>query len=154
MKPARSGVETLRRAPPFRSLSDRDCEALVLCSRPREYRRGEVVFGEGEPGSFLVVVTEGTLVATTREPGGVIRELGRVGPGELAGEMAFLDPAPRSATVTAAGPAAGYAIDHDAMDVLRHNAPDVARALTSAALLGVTGRLRRLEERTREALRR
>jgi CRP/FNR family transcriptional regulator, cyclic AMP receptor protein len=147
MQPTPLGPDALRRVAPFGSLPDAAFAAFLVCARARSFRRGAVVLREGQPGSFLVLVTEGDFVVTARGPGGEALEVGRIGPGETAGEMAFLDPGRRTATVTAASDGAGYEIDYDAMDVLRRNAPAAACAVISAALRSVARRLRRLDDR-------
>jgi CRP-like cAMP-binding protein len=131
-------------------LDGADVEALRVCFRGRQYRAGQTVFREGEPGGFLLLVSEGELTVTTR---GASSAIGRVVAGDLCGEMALIDPAPRSATVTARTDTIAWELGHDAMDVLRRNAPGAARAVVRAALRTIAGRLRRLGERVdREAL--
>ena len=133
-------------------LDGADVEALRVCFRGRQYRAGQTVFREGEPGGFLLLVGEGELAVTTRGAGGASNAVGRVVAGELCGEMALIDPAPRSATVTARTDTVAWELGHDAMEVLRRNAPGAARAVVRAALRAVAGRLRRLGERVdREA---
>src|SRR4051794_12347136 len=133
-------------------LDGADVEALRVCFRGRQYRAGQTIFREGEPGGFLLLVSEGELAVTTRGAGGASTMIGLVVAGELCGEMALIDPAPRSATVTARTDAVGWELGHDAMEVLRRNAPGAARAVVRAALRTVVGRLRRLGERVdREA---
>jgi CRP-like cAMP-binding protein len=152
MQLKRSGVDALRRAAAFRSLSDADCAAVLVCSRGRWFAKGEVVYQEGDPGSYLVLVSEGLLVATSRVAGGGVRELGRVGVGEAAGALGFLDSRRREATVTAAEETAGYEIDYDSVEVLLRNAPSAACAVLSLALGSVAKRLRRLGDRIGEEL--
>lgn len=147
MNPLRLDLEGLRRAPTFHSLSEPDSRALLQCFRSRRVRAGDTLFQEGDPGNFLLLIGEGTLLATTRGPGGKLKTLARMGPGEVVGEMAFLDPTPRAATVTAVTDALVHELDRDSMDVLRDNVPGAARALVRAAARSVARRLRRLEER-------
>ncbi len=128
-------------------LDGADVEALRVCFRGRTYRAGATIFREGDPGGALLLVSEGELTVTTRSTGGSSSGIGRVVAGELCGEMALIDPAPRSATVTARTDAVAWELGQDAMDVLRRNAPAAARALVQAALRTVARRLRRLGER-------
>ena len=66
----------------------------------RTYRKGEVVFEEGSPGHEMYVIASGAVRLTTVKQG---REtfLARMEKGEFFGEMALVDAAPRSGTVTA-----------------------------------------------------
>jgi len=75
--------------------------ALVALGRPRTLRAGDVLFMEGEPADRLAVVTAGRVRCTTLAASGVTSVLDVAGPGELVGEVAVFDQAPRSAEVTA-----------------------------------------------------
>ena len=137
--------EILRRTAIFRSLDETDFEALVMCLRVREIQADEVLFREGEPGQSMMIVGEGTLVATVRRTDGGEQEINRMGPCETIGEMAFLDPAPRSATVRAVTRTTYYELDEDGLATLRRRAPTAAAALVWATLRDVTRRLRRMD---------
>ena len=67
--------------------------ALIAVEEPRE--SGEIIFSEGEPGDALYLVLDGKVRVHHQE--GMVAELGER---ECFGEMALLDSAPRSATVT------------------------------------------------------
>ena len=97
--PLRPDPEILRKTAIFRSLDESDFKALVMCLRVREVDAGGVLFQEGDPGDSMMIVDEGTLVATVRRKDGGEHELNRMGQGEVIGEMAFLDTGVRSATV-------------------------------------------------------
>jgi CRP-like cAMP-binding protein len=64
---------------------------------PVSFAKGAVIFREGEPGDCMFFVLEGTV---TVQIGGA--EMTRVESGEVFGEMALIDHAPRSATAVAA----------------------------------------------------
>jgi len=132
-----------RLAPPDRT-------ALAQCLVGRVYAAGEVVFREGEPGDTMLFVVEGRLVAVTtgsEEPGAAEQVLNVMGAGEVVGEMAVFDPAPRSATVRALEETTVYALEHDAMDALRRASPAALGALVGVAVRDLTRRLRRLDAR-------
>ncbi|MEZ4296357.1 MAG: cyclic nucleotide-binding domain-containing protein [Polyangiaceae bacterium] len=141
----RPDPDILRRTAIFRSLDEADFTALLVCLRVRTASAGEVLFREGEPADSMMIVGEGTLTAVVRRKDGGEEEINRMGPGELIGEMAFLDPAPRSATVRAVTPASFYELDDDGLATLRRRAPTAAAALVWATLRDVTRRLRRMD---------
>jgi CRP-like cAMP-binding protein len=60
------------------------------------FAAGETIFAKGDPGDRMFVITAGT-VAVTDENG----EIETLGPGELLGELALIDAAPRSANAIA-----------------------------------------------------
>ena len=67
---------------------------------PRTLEAGEVLFREGDVGTEVFIVRSGRLRITRRD-GDVEVELGFADPGEMVGEMAFVDRVPRAATLTA-----------------------------------------------------
>lgn len=142
---ARVDTEILRRTAIFRSLGEADFAALTMCLRVRTAEAGEVLFREGEPGVSMMIVGEGTLAATVRRKDGTEQEINRMGPCETIGEMAFLDPAPRSATVHAVTRTSFYELGEDGLATLRRRAPTAAAALVWATLRDVTRRLRRMD---------
>jgi NTE family protein len=60
---------------------------------------GSVLFAEGDPADSLYILTSGLLGAFRAGPNGEPRLLGRIRPGETAGELALLSGRPRTATV-------------------------------------------------------
>lgn len=147
MRPAPIRAEVLRDAEAFSGLADGDLRTLAACLRGVRFEPGEVVFREGDPGATLILVAEGALVATVRGRDGAARRLNRMVAAEVVGEMAFLDPGPRSATVTAETEAVAYELSHDTMEVLRQRAPAVVGAIVTAVIRDVTRRLRSLDAR-------
>jgi CRP-like cAMP-binding protein len=109
----------LRQAEVFADLTDADLTALVPFFAARTLRAGEVLFRQGEAGATMVFLARGALLARVRTDEGAETELGRMEPGEVVGEMAFIDPAPRSATVLCLHDADVYELAHEAMAQLR-----------------------------------
>jgi EAL domain-containing protein (putative c-di-GMP-specific phosphodiesterase class I) len=95
---------------------------------------GGVLFAEGDAPSTAYLVEAGTLEISTRVRG-QRRVLGRVGPGELLGEMAVFDAGPRSGTAIAVADSVLYAIDPEQVSERLAKTDPVIRALI-ASLLG------------------
>jgi CRP/FNR family transcriptional regulator, cyclic AMP receptor protein len=75
---------------------------LATIGRWRSYRRGDLLFLEGERSDDVYLVVEGRARVFITTAAGNEVTLSVRGPGDLVGEMAALDPvAPRSATVVA-----------------------------------------------------
>ena len=74
-------------------------EALILLDdKPMRLSPGQVLFREGDPSDGrMYLVREGTIELRAGR-----RKLEEVNPGGTVGEMALIDPAPRSATAVAA----------------------------------------------------
>jgi CRP-like cAMP-binding protein len=147
-------IEIVRRTDLFASLADDDLHVLAACFQVRQHARGDFVYRQGDPGDTMLVIATGRLVAFTDAVDGTSTSLNEMGPGELLGEMSFLDPAPRSATVRAAADSVTYELSHDTMTVLSRRAPKAASALVTAGIRGMTRRLRTLDERIEAELNR
>ena len=122
-------------------------------SRTAQWTSPGASCAEGEPAASLLLLAEGELSVSVRA-GGATRRTGRIGPGQLLGEAALIEPTPRSATVTASRPSTVYEIGEDSLEVLRRASPAAARALTGAAIAGVARRLRKMEQRLEQELER
>ena len=92
----------LRDVPFFRSLSGTQLRWLEQTGRTESKQHGDVIFAEGDTAASLFVILGGSVVISRgEEPDGARVELSRLEAGELFGELALFDGAPRSATATA-----------------------------------------------------
>ena len=87
--------------------SDRDFDWLLSAGKRKKVAIDSVLIRQGEPTDALYLVLAGTLAVTadgaSEPPGEPDSEpIARLGPGEIAGEMSFVDARPPSATVKAA----------------------------------------------------
>jgi CRP/FNR family transcriptional regulator, cyclic AMP receptor protein len=84
-------------------LAPADRAALLNAGHPRHYRVGETIFVAGDPGTSVVLITDGRVKVTAPSPTGAETVLSLRGPGELIGELTAVDdePTPRMATVVA-----------------------------------------------------
>ena len=73
-------------------------------SRPRRWRRGEVLFPEGGRSEWVAVVQTGRVKASSHTAAGSEVVLAVRGPGALLGEFSAIDKEPRSATLQALEP--------------------------------------------------
>ncbi len=134
----------LRSVDALARLAPEDADALLSCVRWRGLAPGEVLFREGTPGVTMVFVAEGTL-AVCSDAGGQRREFARVGVGHFVGEMACLDPAPRSATVLAATSAVVGELSREGLRTLQAVAPRASSVIVGAVIREVASRLREVE---------
>src|SRR5579863_8383494 len=87
-------------------LNDTDVEWLARHGARRGLADGDVIVREGEPIDNLFITLSGQFRVTLRDG----QEVARLGAGEVVGEIAFVDSALPSATVTATGRAAVLAL--------------------------------------------
>jgi CRP-like cAMP-binding protein len=80
-----------------------DREALLNAGRPRHYRAGEPIFVTGDPGDFIVLITQGRVKVFAPSAAGTETVLSLRGPGDVVGELSAIEdePTPRVATVVA-----------------------------------------------------
>lgn len=91
----------LDRVDVFAGLTAEQVEALNQRARLRSFAANTVVVNEGDEGSSLFVVQQGSLKVFLTDEGGREVTLSLLDPGDYFGELALLDEAPRSASVIA-----------------------------------------------------
>ena len=136
--------QLLQPLPFLESLSPADREALARHFLGRGYAPGDVVFEEGDPGSSMLLIVQGSLSATSRASGALLAR--RFGPGQVIGEASLFDPSPRTVTLKATAPSLVFELGEDALVGLRREVPAAARALATVALRSLLRRLRLVEK--------
>lgn len=96
---------------------------------------GEKVIERGEMGDAMYIIENGRMIVHDGE-----RELNHLGPGDVFGEMAVLDPEPRSASVTAQEASVLLCLRRDALHNLMMQQPKIARGVIRI----LSDRLRRM----------
>ena len=115
-------TDLFSKVPLFEGLAPADRIALSRAAAVRVYRRGERIVTQGQPGDSFFVLLKGRLSVSIMSPEGREIVLSTLAAGDHFGEMALLDEAPRSATVTAVEKAELAVLTRDAFfDLLRGN---------------------------------
>ncbi len=94
-------LKALKAVSLFQSLNDRLLSGLSKACTVREYSTDEAIVKQGNPGIGLFVIVSGRVKIVKTNERGKRLELATHGPGEVIGEFAVLDGAPRSADVVA-----------------------------------------------------
>ena len=90
-----------------------DWAALLGRGRQRRYPRNSRLFHEGDLSDSVIAILEGRVKLVVTTDAGDESLLGIRGPGELVGELAALDPAPRLASAVALEPLTVQALTAD-----------------------------------------
>jgi CRP-like cAMP-binding protein len=94
-------LSVLRKHPIFADLAPEALDQLCRYAKHVTLKRGALIASKGDRGNSLYAVVSGTVKISTSSPDGRNAILNMIGPGEIFGEIAVLDDAPRSADATA-----------------------------------------------------
>ena len=93
--------EVLARSGIFQGVDPEAAEALAKEMETIEFRKGDIVFNEGEAGDSLYIVLSGKIKLGRRAADGRQNLVSIMGPSDMLGELSLFDPGPRTATATA-----------------------------------------------------
>ncbi len=109
--------------PIFGELTEEELQNVARYMFFLDFKKGDVIFYEGDKGDFMCFVVEGLLEVTKSSPSGDPAVVSTLCPGEALGEMAVIDEFPRSATVTALEPARLLTLTRGNFDTLLEKHP-------------------------------
>ena len=138
--PIEFAAEALGRCHLFAGMSGESLAAIARTLRARRFRRGEVLFHEGDPGDALFVVASGAVKVVVPSDEGEEAILATLRRGDFLGELALLDGAPRSASAVALEATEALALPRDQFLALVAREP----AIRDALLASLSRELRRL----------
>ena len=118
------------------SLSDDERTRLLTGAERTSWKSGDVLLKEGETGNSLLLLESGQVEVSR---GGT--RLAVLDTGATIGEMALLDPAPRSATVTAKGKVTAVELERDVVWALLAEGDPAAVKVLQAITATVCERL-------------
>jgi CRP/FNR family transcriptional regulator, cyclic AMP receptor protein len=113
----------------FADLDEQAIDEISRRSRVRKYRRGELVFMEGDTGDSLFAVVSGLVKVYVTSARGDDLVLATVGPGESFGELSLLDGGGRSASAQALEESSLLIVDRIAFMELLHARPELVDRL-------------------------
>src|SRR5271157_3750874 len=125
-----SSYSFLQKVPLFANLPDTDLEQLCQQVEELSLRSDDLLFSEGSIGQNAYVIKQGQIEIYKTSDGKKIQIAVRL-PGEVIGEMALLQAAPRSASARAISDCQLIVISHDQMDHLLDSSPSASRSMLS-----------------------
>jgi len=132
----------LARAGIFAGLTPKEMATVERHLRRTEIDKGRTIFAQGESGSALFIITSGTASAYLHQDRGADIRLTTFAPGTVFGELAILDPGPRSATVIADEALVCFALSDEDFVLLSSDAPKIAIKILANLSRALSRRLR------------
>lgn len=118
---------------PFKYLRDAEWKALLANAQEKAFEPDEVLLEEGHKPRGIIVLQTGE-VKVCRDHGGFQIELSEHGPGEIFGEMSFIESEPANASVIAKTPVRLLYITHEHVQaIIRENPGFFGRFFQSLA---------------------
>lgn len=127
---------------PFQEFSYPELEVVARFLLPQEARKGEVIFREGDPGSFMLILVRGSMAIYKGGEHGQ-KLLSYEGKGRIVGEMSLLDHERRSATCIADADCEFLTFNHEGLKKLVSAYPALAYRFMYCLAQLLSRRLRR-----------
>lgn len=122
--PQQAECSPMQRSALGKDLNADDCEALIKAMNVVEYKDGDILVNEGEADHTLFILTEGAITVNS-VIGGKDTRVYTMKVGECAGTRAFVDLAPRQATLKAQGDTTVYTLEPEDFEKLLDTHPKV-----------------------------
>jgi len=126
----------------FHGLSAKSLARVASIATEQRYPQGTVLFRAGDVGDRLYLITAGRVRISREVPGMGEEALTILGPGDYFGEMAVIDPAPRSADAHVHESCTVLEITKDQMEHLMLVHRDLAYEVLWNVVRTLTARLR------------
>jgi CRP/FNR family cyclic AMP-dependent transcriptional regulator len=151
-------LDVIRQMPLFADMGQADLEALARDMLRRQFREGEAIFQQGDPGQMLYLVESGQVRIYVQDEEGQETSVTLCGPGDMFGELAVIDGLPRSASAVAMDNTVVSILSRDRFRLHMRNSPQLAlnfmkllsvrvrystQQVSSLTLLDTPGRLAR-----------
>ena len=136
----------------FAELTSEDAQVILKACEERILVGGEELFHENDAGDSLFIVQSGRVDIFKNIRADVDRSLASFGPGDVIGEMSFIDGARRSATARTTESSEFLVLSRQNFARVQHERPDIAAAFFRNMAAIVAARLRTTNELYREAV--
>ena len=133
-------INMLRGLPIFEGLGDGELRKMARLFTQKLYRPGEKVFNKGDSGNEAYVVMRGQIDIILDETS---KPIASVGSGQILGELAFLDPSPRTAIAIASQASILLVIHRNAFNDLVQHEPHLGMVVMRNIAIELTNRFRK-----------
>jgi len=118
--------------PLFEQFSEEELEHLVEIGRTESFDANATVFSEGDPPDKLYLILAGKAAILKRQEDQNKVALATLGKGDFFGEMALVEPVPRSATVSTVEPCEFFVVGRDSFMALLSKSPRLVPAVLAS----------------------
>src|SRR5258705_1622782 len=126
----------------FAGLEQEAGQRVMAAAVPRTYRKGQLLFVEGDPGESLIILRRGAVAVFRTAPTGERAVLSVLRPPDVLGEVSLLDGSARSLSAEAIEDCTALALSRGAFIELVHASP----RLLDAVMRSLGSLIRRLTE--------
>ncbi|HEY5037788.1 MAG TPA: cyclic nucleotide-binding domain-containing protein [bacterium] len=139
-----STVDFLKEVSLFDGMQDKTLSAIFKLGKVKNYKVGEVIIQEGQPGGNLHIMINGRaeVMKSGKAPGDK-KYLADMNRGSIFGEMSVFDDAPYSASVKAREESSVHIIKGEDFKKFLKKNPDVAYEVFCTLITLISSRLRR-----------
>jgi len=136
-------TKLLKKNPLFEGLSEDGLEKVLEICSEKEYKAGETVFSKGDKAENLFILYEGECEVKVALGGALeYYTVYRLKPGEVFGEIGFVERSERSATVKCAKNAKVLVLKRVDFDKVAEKSPEIAATMMSNMATILARRLR------------
>ncbi len=145
------GDEVIKKCPLFEAMSKNQIKKFILLANQKDFNEGENIVSAEDSSREMFVLLTGEADVCSSAKIGQKKVLESLGIGDVFGEMAFLNNAPRSADVVAKKPVEALVLSPDSIEkVTKADGKIAAQVYRNLSRL-VAGRLARTTEKSRGA---
>lgn len=123
------GKDVINNCNLFTGLTERQIKKVVLLSKVRDIKAGEVFIKQGAPGKEMFIILEGTAHAEKELSSGRVKKLGSFKAGQILGEIALVYSETRTATVVAETDGKLLVLEWAALEQLAKAVPKISTRL-------------------------
>jgi CRP-like cAMP-binding protein len=122
-------AKVVARAGMFQGIDPAAVSALTSQLHHVDFRSGQTIFAEGEPGDRLYVIVSGKVKIGRCSPDGRDGLLTILGPSDMFGELSIFDPGPRTSSATTVTEVRVVSMDRDAVTAWIAQNPGIAERM-------------------------
>ena len=137
-------AETVKTSPLGAELTPDQCQRLAQVATAMGLETGMFLLEEGHRDDMIHVVSKGILEVVTNTGGGEWVTLQVLRPGDMAGELGFIDDVAHSAAIRAATNTEVFSLSRANLEAVLHEDPDLVYKVMRAIIRTVHGILRRM----------